>query len=127
MVPFKLFFRRGPSWIIMTWLLTVPFYAISLHQKLNQVTVAEQSDSLGMATVWVETRLCNSFVNLLSLFSLPAYSFSFSDARVSQGAVAAGLAVTNLFGRLRCSKVPVKLCVMLWSKDKTSQCWNPQL
>ena len=36
MVPFKLFFKRGPSWIIMTWLLTVPFYAISLHQKLTE-------------------------------------------------------------------------------------------
>ena len=88
---------------------------LSLHQKVNQVTVADQSDSFRMATVWVETRLCNSFVILLSLFSLPAYSFSFSDARVSKRAVAASFAVTNLFGRLRCSKVPVKLCAMLWN------------
>ena len=56
----------------------------SLHWRMNQVTVADQSDSLRMATVWPETRLCNSFVNLLSLLSLTAYSSNFSDASVSE-------------------------------------------
>ena len=56
----------------------------SLHWRMNQVTVADQSDSLRMATVWLEIRLCNSFVNFPSLLSLSAYSSSFSDASVSE-------------------------------------------
>ena len=32
---YKLFFRRGPSWVTMTWLLTWPFYAVQLYQLVK--------------------------------------------------------------------------------------------
>ena len=26
MVPYKLFFKHGPSWMLMSWLITIPYY-----------------------------------------------------------------------------------------------------
>ena len=36
---YELFFRRGPSWVTMTWLLTWPFYAIQLYQLVKDPPV----------------------------------------------------------------------------------------
>ena len=36
---YQLFFRRGPSWVTMTWLLTWPFYAIQLYQLVKDPPV----------------------------------------------------------------------------------------
>jgi len=69
MVPFKLFFKRGPSWIIMTWLLTLPFYAISLHQKLTGSTENEAPQRMKLdCGLWISCLVIKAFYFFAHLF-----------------------------------------------------------
>ena len=90
MVPFKLFFKRGPSWIIMTWLLTVPFYAISLHQKLTGSSENAERMKLDCG-LWISCLLIKAFYFVAHLFpNKPDFSqlpFRYQRAIRRQGRV----------------------------------------
>ncbi|CAG5113313.1 Oidioi.mRNA.OKI2018_I69.chr2.g7424.t1.cds [Oikopleura dioica] len=59
MVPYKLFFKHGPSWMLMSWFLTIPYYAQSIKSNIHyQRSVIDNG-------VWISI-LCLKLIYLIA-------------------------------------------------------------